>query len=220
VIVKSDSSTHHDDREHPGCAENPRTGKITALSVLAALRRLDRAAGGRADRRPAARDQWARASATSQSTNACTRLGAGRCRADDAVGVRTGDALAEGRNQPARVQEAGHEPADAHGDALPAQRRLDHLLVGVEADGGGGLEVGEVVRGEPRAPVEEATGPLHVQQGVVLEIIERAQGQRALALQTWAADRKQILAEQSNGTLRELLLLAEAHRHVDEIARG
>src|SRR5262249_25497343 len=116
-------------------------------------------------------------------------------RANDVVGPLTHEALAEGSHQPAPLHETAHQATNPHADALAAQGRPDHLLVTVEAERGAGLEIGTPLRGQPRAPVEKAEGAVHVQQHMMLQVFERAQGVRAAVEQGWAADGEELLAE-------------------------
>ena len=181
IIVKSDASDLTMTIENVPSEENPRTGPHHGLERAGRAAPAYRAARGRELTSCAGQcsgTATARLLDQPVDEGLHVRARAGRRRADDVVAVRAGDRLAERRHQLARLQQMADQPADAHGDALPAHRRADHLLVGAEVQRRRRLEIGMAMRREPRAPLEpgaDRADLVHVQQRVMAEVLDAAQ---------------------------------------------
>src|SRR5260370_4665298 len=116
------------------------------------------------------------------------RLAGGEPRFDDEIRPRSHQRLLERRGKRAGSEQVVAQRLAAERHALPADRRLDQLLVLTEVQHTGRLEVADAERGEPGAPVHVHDPRIvEMQQGVMGEILRPLERPRLAAQQRAAA---------------------------------
>ena len=82
------------------------------------------------------------------------RLSGGELRSDDEIRARSDQRLSERRDERARLDEIADQGLAAEGHALPADRRLNHLLILAEVQRACRFELAYAERSEPSTPIQ------------------------------------------------------------------
>jgi hypothetical protein len=118
------------------------------------------------------------------------RLSGGELRSNDEIRARSDQRLSERRDERARLDEIVDQGLAAQRHTLPADRRLNHLLILAEVERARRFELADAERREPGTPIHIRFGPgiLEMQQSVVNEIPRLFERPRLVTQQRAAAD--------------------------------
>jgi hypothetical protein len=148
------------------------------------------------------------------------RLSGGELRSNDEIRARSDQRLSERRDERARLDEIVDQGLAAERHTLPADRRLNHLLILAEVKRARRFELADAERREPGTPIHISFGAsiLEMQQSMMNEIPRLFERPRLVTQQRAAAHRDHLLAKQPDRAFRHRLRPTVADGNVDEAA--